>query len=98
MIDEADVNAFKGVLKEILDLEIAEGNELQETWRGNWPYNNVLAIVLKKPFITPIQRQHPNIKFNNINDSHYCKAEYYDTVLNQILICNFDGKPDFSDM
>ena len=96
MIEQKHIDDFTGALKNILEAELAAGNEIDETLCG-WPCGG-LCIALKKPFLTPIQRNLADVVFSNINDPHYWKADYTDKALNQMLICGFGGIPDFSDM
>ena len=93
-IDKYVVDKLTGKLYEILQLELKAGNEIVETYEGDWPYPNSIMIFLGKPFKTSIQRELTDIKFNNINDPHYWKAEYVDLNNKMWLCCKFDG-PNF---
>lgn len=93
-IDNNTINKFNGKLNEILQLELIAGNKIVETFEGDWPYPNSMMIFLEKPFKTPILRDLKDIKFNNINDPHYWKAEYVDFNNKMWLCCKFDG-PNF---
>jgi hypothetical protein len=90
-VDNNIINKFSGKLNEILQLELEAGNEIAETYEGDWPYLNSVMIFLNKPFITPIQRDLIDIKFRNVNDPHYWKAEYVDLTNRMWLCCGFDG-------
>lgn len=89
---------FSGVLQEILDAELAAGNIVQEEWSGNWPFEHCRCVLLKMPFKTPINYEISGVKFRNVNDPHYWKAEYYDETRIEVLACAFGGAPDFSKM
>ena len=91
-----DLELFIGPLREIMEKELAAGNEIRETWHGDWPYKGVVAVSLKKPFLTPVEKNLPDIMFYNLNDIHYWKAEYYDKKNNMMLICNFTSPDDLN--
>ena len=88
-IDEQVVARFHGELKIILDAEIKAGNVIVEAWHGDWPIKGISAISLWYPFKTPIQRDFADIEYHDVNDPHSWKAEYFDKVNNQLLICKF---------
>jgi hypothetical protein len=91
LFNEPNYNdSFVGVLKDILDEELKLGNSVVETFSGNWPYNNIKAIVLKKTFLSPIRNNAKNILFKNIDDPHYWQSEYFDSENKLLLCCKFD--------
>lgn len=93
MVDENVVKRFKGVLKDILELELAAGNKVVETYESKdsaFPMPNATMIFLEKPFKTPIQKDVGKIEYRDINDPHYWKAEYFDEENRQFLCCKFD--------
>jgi hypothetical protein len=94
MVNSNTIMKLEGKLKEILELELKAGNTVEETYEGDWPLPNSIIVFLGKPFITPIQRNLPNIEFRNINDPHYWKAEYSDKSNRMWLCCRFNG-PNF---
>jgi len=87
-------NKVTGKLKEILERELSAGNEIRETYEGDWPQEGSVMVFLSKPFKTPIQRDLPDIEYTLVNDPHYWKAQYLDTTTNVYLCCKFDG-PNF---
>ena len=93
MVDKKIVDEFCGELKKILMQELASGNTIFETWKGNWPFPSNTVILLNKPFITPLQSNIEGVEFHNINDPHYWKAEYYDKINNMLLGCKFGSVP-----
>ena len=93
-IDSSVIDRFKGKLNDILELEIKAGNTITETYEGDWPFQNSIMIFLRRPFLTPIQRDLEDIQFRIVNDPHYWKAEYVDVKNNMHLCCGFDG-PNF---
>ena len=92
MIEELAL--FKGPLREILEKELVAGNEIKETWHGDWPYEGVVVINLKKPFLTPVEKNLPGVDFFILNDVHYWKAEYYDRKNSTMLICSFTSQDE----
>lgn len=94
MINKEDMDKLSGALLDILNAELAAGNSVCETWHGNYPYEGATAVVLKKPFLTPVRRDLPNIVFDHTNDPHYWKADYYDKQTGLMLICRFTSPED----
>lgn len=93
MVDDKVVKSFKGVLKDILELELRAGNKIMETYESkdsSFPMRNATIISLDKPFGTPIRNDLANIEYRDINDPHYRKAEYFDEANRQFLCCKFD--------
>ncbi len=78
-------------LQVILKEETKAGNEIVEISKGDWPEKNATFIFLKKPFLTPIRHNLPNVEYRLINDPHYWKAEYHHQQSNVLLCCKFDG-------
>lgn len=96
MVDEEIITQFHGVLKEILQKELDAGNTIVETFKCDWPYPPLTtAIILDKPFITPIQLNIEGIVFHNTNDPHCWKAEYHDKINCLLLACKFGNRSNF---
>ena len=92
-VDDSIVKRFTGALKDILELELKAGNKIVETYdakEGTFPIPNAIMIFLEKPFKTPVQKDLDNIEYNDVNDPHYWKAEYFDKENLQFLCCKFD--------
>lgn len=92
-IDQNIIARFDGVLKTILQAELAAGNEIVETYESkdsSFPMPNATMIFLKRSFITPVQTSAPSVEFREINDPHYWKAEYFDKESKQFLCCGFE--------
>lgn len=91
-VDDKVVKQFKGILKEILESELKAGNKIVETYEskdGAFPMPNATMIFLGSPFKAAIQRDLPGVVFNEINDPHYWKSEYFDEASRQFLCCKF---------
>ncbi|HEX9061198.1 MAG TPA: hypothetical protein VF941_13540 [Clostridia bacterium] len=86
-ISEQDIEEFSDTLKKIMDDELKAGNVIRETWRG-WPLN-AIVIGLRYSFKTQHEGLPQNVVFREVNDPHYWKAEYVDTVTKDMLICSF---------
>lgn len=91
-IKQEHIDRFCGAIKDILNEELASGNSIVETYEG-WPAGTTL-ISLKKPFKRPAKKNLDGIKFRNINDPHYWKAEYFDVINHLLLTCGFNGPED----
>ncbi len=48
-----------------------------------------IIIWLEKPFLTAIRKDSEQIKYNELNDPHYWKADYMDSKNDQTLACKF---------
>jgi len=68
LIDQADINAIRGPLKTLLELELHKGNCICETWRGDWPYPSVTVISLRHPFRAQFAENAPSVIFKEVND------------------------------
>jgi len=90
-IDDDFISKFSKVLLEILDEELLKGNFICETFKGDWPLKNPESkmIFLAKPFCVKPQKELKGIKYTEVNDPHYWKAEYYDINDNSFLCCKF---------
>ncbi len=86
---------FKGKLREILEYELEKGNKIIKSGFEDFPHKGAFVVVLEKPFSKPIYKDLVGIRFNNLNDPHYWKADYYDDVNNLMLICQFGGAPNY---
>ncbi len=91
-VDENVVKNFSGTLKTILELELAAGNRIVETFEskeGSFPIANATMIFLAMPFKTPIQRNIKDIEYTESTDRHYWQGEYFDKETRQFLCCGF---------
>lgn len=89
-VRQEDIDEFIGPLNDILQDELKAGNIIEETWRGNWPYPNVIAIKLANPFHASVTFDDPNVTFQNVSEIHYWKSSYYDKTNGMMLICGFE--------
>ena len=95
MIYKEHLQRFTGEMLNILNAELDAGNSVAETWHGDFNLvKDITFIALKKPFITPIRRDLPGIRFNHLNDPHYWKAEYFDEQNKLLLVCRFTCPED----
>ena len=76
-------------LEKILYNELKAGNEIREISVGGFGDEKHLYIFLNKTFITKIVKNYNNIKYIEINDPHYWKAEYTDIKNKQTIACSF---------
>ncbi|MDO4729519.1 MAG: hypothetical protein Q4B43_11020 [Bacteroidota bacterium] len=91
MINQEHIMLLSPELKKILQLELNAGNVIVETAICGFSKTepNHLFVFLEKPFLTPIQKDILGIKYIEINDIHYWKAEYNDENNHQTLACKF---------
>ena len=76
-------------LEKILYNELKAGNKIREISVGGFEDEKHLYIFLNKTFITKIVNNYNNIKYMEINDPHYWKAEYTDIKNKQTIACPF---------
>ncbi len=80
MLYENDLRDFlprlKGPLKDILDAEIALGNEIVEISSG-WPMSKV-NVWFKNPLTDKYANSYPSIQYNYLNDVKNWLEEYID--------------------
>ena len=76
-------------LEKILYSELKAGNTIREISVGGFGDEKHLYIFLNKTFITKIAKNYNNIKYIEINDPHYWKAEYTDIKNKQTIACHF---------
>ncbi len=88
MITQQHICEFSKSLSIILIAEIKLGNEIVETSKG-WPTENTIIVFLKMPFFGMYEIE--KIDYCNIDDIHYWKAEYRDTLTNHVLACKFSA-------
>ena len=86
MITQSHIDQFSSVLREILNNELALGNEITETAQG-WPQSESIIIFLAQPFKAEYALE--NTEYREINDPHYWKAEYEDKLTKHLLACRF---------
>lgn len=86
-INQDHIEMFSERLKNILNNEIKLGNEIVWTEK-DWARKNEITILLKYQFS---QRYHlfPGIEYEEINNPHYWKAQYFDSSNSHMLACNF---------
>ncbi len=91
-LDYSLINELSNTMKEILDNELKCGNKIKEIYKGrftNIPDDSIF-IFLEYPFKAEIKNDLESVVYRNINDRHYWKAEYNDTVNNQTIVCPFE--------
>lgn len=82
MIHEYDLKEIlprlKGALKEILDAEIAAGNEMVEISSG-WPMPQV-NVWFRQPLTNKYKQLHPSLQYSYLGDPKNWLEEYVDKV------------------
>jgi hypothetical protein len=73
-------------LKAILAAERAAGNEIAETGLG-WPDADSVFVRLRHPFRAPRRELPKGVRFAELNDPHWWKAEYTTESPRHILAC-----------
>lgn len=89
IIKEYNLNKLSNELEIILYDELKAGNTIKEISVGGFEDKEHLFIFLNKPFIEKVIKDTENIKYLEINDPHYWKAEYTDLKNKQTIACPF---------
>ena len=77
-----------GVLNEILETELKQGNLV--TQKSNWPPSLDLVICLKYRFDRDYSRS--GLRHRVLNDPHYWYAEIHSSATQEMLVCGFKKK------
>jgi hypothetical protein len=86
LINKLHLEAFSETLKQLLAEELSAGNQVTETSSG-WPKEQAIMVFLKTPFHKKYKAD--NVRYNELNDRHYWKAEYVDETTGHVLACGF---------
>lgn len=89
IIKNNNLHKLNNELEKILYNELKAGNKIREISVGGFGDEKHLYIILNKTFITKIMNNYNNIKYMEINDPHYWKAEYTDIKNKQTIACPF---------
>ncbi len=88
-VDQDHIDELCEELRSLLDAEIAAGNTVFETWKGNWPFERCLYIMLASPFILRHDQLASGLRFHSLNDPHHWKAEIICDRTNHVLACHY---------
>ena len=89
IIKNNKLSKLSNELEKILYSELKVGNKIREISVGGFGDEKHLYIFINKTFITKIVKNYNNIKYIEINDPHYWKAEYTDIKNKQTIACPF---------
>lgn len=87
IIKNNNLHKLNNELEKILYSELKAGNGIREISVGGFGDEKHLYISLNKTFIN--KKNYNNIKYIEINDPHYWKAEYTDIKNKQTIACSF---------
>ena len=87
-MDKSHIEALSSEMKKILDAELAAGNEICETHKG-WGSPDHICVFLKYPFMASVEYDKSKVRYVDIDDRHYWKAEYDDMTAHQTIACDF---------
>ena len=89
-VSNEHIEALSPEMKAILQAELDAGNEICETYKG-WKWEDSICVFLKYSFKTSVKTDLLGIVYNETNDPHYWKAEYFEEKTHQMIACNFDN-------
>jgi hypothetical protein len=75
---------FHPELRRILELELAAGNSVVETWSG---FGN--GVLLAEPFKRKHSFSSATLEYREVDDPHYWRAEYRVRGLDEFVACRF---------
>lgn len=75
-------------LRQILESELAAGNEIGDCSRG-WPEKASVIVALKKPFRKVTEARPAGVEYRVIGDPHWWNAEYSTKHPSHLLTCGF---------
>lgn len=76
-----------GPLREILDAELAAGNEMDEI-SDTWPYPRV-NVWLKRPLTDKYLKKYPQLKYTYLGDPKNWREEYVDETIGGMVASKF---------
>jgi hypothetical protein len=86
-VTQSHLTQFCPELKLLLDAELRAGNTVVETSTG-WPKPQSILVMLAEPFKAPPTLKLPNgIVYNDVNDPHWWKADYFHEASGHALAC-----------
>jgi len=85
-IDPGHLERFAPELKVLLEAELKAGNKVVETSTG-WPKPSSILVMLAEPFKAEPLRTPKGLRFNNVNDPHWWKADYFHEASGHALAC-----------
>ena len=87
IIKNNKLSKLNNELEKILYGELKTENKIREISVGGFGDEEHLFIFLNKPFTSKIEIY--TVKYTEINDPHYWKAEYTDLKNKQTIACSF---------
>ena len=76
-------------LQPFLEAELDAGNTVIETWKGNWPIENCLYILLKKPFQDTDESLPEGVRVSKIGKLYYWENEILCDRTNHVLASQY---------
>ncbi len=84
--DGPNLAALHPGLRSILAMELAAGNEVMETGRG-WPDPDSVFVRLREPFQGVGGELPDGVRYADVNDPHWWRAEYHTVKPKHLLVC-----------
>lgn len=88
-VDQSHINELCEELRPLLEAELAAGNTIFETWKGNWPIEKCLYIMLAFPFRVNHEHLSAGLSFHSLNDPHQWKEEIICDRTRHVLACHY---------
>ena len=84
--DGPNLAALHPGLRSILAMELAAGNDVMETGRG-WPDADSVFVRLREPFQGIGGALPEGVRYADVNDPHWWRAEYHTEKPKHLLVC-----------
>ena len=86
MVNPSHLEQLCQPLRALLDAELAAGNRVVETSTG-WPKPASVFVMLEKPFKARPPALPGGVIYNDVNDPHWWKADYFHEATGHGLAC-----------
>ncbi len=85
---EHDLDQLCPELRSLAAAELAAGNDVVDSGTGLYGPETVL-VQLRKDFQAPPAQLPPGVRYREVNDPHWWKAEYFHAPTGHCLVCGF---------
>ena len=89
MVSQNHLLQFCPELRFLLDAELSAGNKVVETSTG-WPKPMSVFVMLAEPFKAKLAKLPGGIIYNDVNDPHWWKADYFHEASGHALACRME--------
>jgi hypothetical protein len=81
---------FSPAIQRLIDLELAAGNAVECVGP---PWGDLHFLVMLRGEFRTSAADHPSLRYSEVNDPHYWKAQFVDEAARQAVACRFAWPP-----